>query len=187
MAAREIMEIQKNVFVKSAELGVPFGCLLIAASASTIFGDRVPFLAVLALIVILVAPVVLFRYQRKRYVMSDGFASFSELWTLGIFTTIGGALICGLVTYGLIIYLRPDFVYEQAQYVVDNYKQLPGGQVDEFVDIMEKAIKANMLPTPFDYCVQMFWLTSSLGCVGGAITALIASKIPLKSQNTKEE
>lgn len=176
------METQKNVFIKSAELGVPFGCLLIVASVSTIFGDRVPLLAVLAFIVTLVAPIVLYIYQRKRYVQSNGFATFSELWTLGIFTTIGGALICGLVTYGLITYLRPDFVYEQAQYVVQAYKDLPGSDVKKFVDVLEKAIKNNLLPTPFDYCVQMFWLTSSLGCVGGAITALIANKIPLKSQ-----
>ena len=165
------METQKNVFIKSAELGVPFGCLLIVASVSMIFGDKVPFLSVL------------YYFQRKRYVQSNGFATFSELWTLGIFTTIGGALICGLVTYGLITYLRPEFVYEQAQFVVDNYKHMPGNQASEFVDVLEKAIKKNLLPTPFDYCVQMFWLTSSLGCVGGAITALIASRIPLKSQN----
>ncbi len=180
------METQKNVFIKSAELGVPFGCMLIVASVSMLFGDRVPLLSVLALIVAVIAPFVLYYYQRKRYVQSNGFATFSELWTLGIFTTIGGALICGLVTYVLIVYLRPDYVYEQAQFVVDNYKQLPGGRADEFVDIMKKAIKNNLLPTPFDYCVQMFWLTSSLGCVGGAITALIASKIPLKQDNNQQ-
>ena len=182
---REIMETQKNVFIKSAELGVPFGGMLLVASVAMLFGDKIPLLSSLTLIVVLLAPFVLYIFQRKRFVQSNGFASFSELWTLGIFTTIGGAMICGLVTYGLITYLRPDFVYEQAQFVVDNYKQLPDGAGDDFVDILQKAIKANMLPTPFDFCVQMFWLTSSLGCVGGAITALIASKLPLKSQKTQ--
>ena len=182
---REIMESQKNVFVKSAELGVPFGGMLLVASVAMLFGDKIPLLSSLTLIVALLAPFVLYIFQRKRFVQSNGFAPYSELWTMGIFTTIGGAMICGLVTYGLITYLRPDFVYEQAQYVVDNYKQLPDGAGDEFVDILQKAIKANMLPTPFDFCVQMFWLTSSLGCVGGAITALIACKLPLKSQKTQ--
>ena len=181
------METQKNVFIKSAELGVPFGAMLLVASVAMLFGDKMPLLSSLTLIVALVAPFVLYIFQRKRYVQSNGFAPFSELWTLGIFTTIGGAMICGLVTYGLIIYLRPDFVYEQAQLVVDNYKQLPNGVGDEFADVLQKAIKANMLPTPFDFCVQMFWLTSSLGCVGGAVTALIASKLPLKQKESNNQ
>ena len=91
-------------------------------------------------------------------------------------------MICGLATYGVITYLRPDYVYEQAQTVVDVYKQVPSGDAKELADVLEKAIKSNLLPSPFDFCVQMFWLTSSLGCVGGAITALIAGKIPLKSK-----
>lgn len=176
------METQKNVFTQSAELGVPFGGLLTMASVSILFADKMPFISAVALIVAIAAPFVLYRYQRKRYVASDGFSTFSELWTLGIFTTIGGALICGLITYGLITYLRPDFVYEQAQYVADAYKKLPQADARDFAEVLEKAIKGNILPTPFDFCVQMFWLTASLGCVGGAITALIASRLPIKHE-----
>lgn len=181
------MEGQKNVFIKSAELGVPFGALLLVASVAMLFGDKVPLLSMLTLLVAVVAPVLIYYFQRKRYVESGGFATFSELWTLGIFTTIGGGLICGLLTYVLITYVRPDFVYEQAHYVIDAYKQLPGGNAREFVEVLEKAVDNNMLPTPFDFCVQMFWLTSSLGCVGGAITALIAIKVPLKSKEQNTE
>jgi hypothetical protein len=183
---REIMETQKNVFIKSAELGVPFGAILLIASVAMLFSDKMPLLSSLTFLVAIVAPFVLYFFQRKRYVESNGFAPYSELWTLGIFTTIGGALICGLVTYLLITYLRPDFVYEQAQYVADTYRQLPKeSSGSELADILEKAIKNNLLPTPFDFCAQMFWLTSSLGCVGGAITALIACKIPLKKENNQ--
>ena len=90
---REIMESQKNVFIKSAELGVPFGCMLIVASLSMIFGDRVPLLSTLMFIIAIIAPFLIFRWQRKRFIESNGFASFSELWNLGIFTTICGAMM----------------------------------------------------------------------------------------------
>lgn len=175
------MEQKKNVFIKSAELGVPFGGMLTVASMSMLFGDKVPFISLLALIVVLAAPLVLYLLQRKYFVESKGFTTFSELWTLGIFTTIGGALICALVTYGVITFLRPDFLYEQAQMLVDTYGQLPQAQAREMVSVFDKMIKNDMLPTPIDYCMQMFWVTASLGCVGGAITALIAGKVPLKS------
>ena len=75
---------------------------------------------------------------------------------------------------------------EQVQYVIQAYKQLPGDYAEQFVDVLQKAVKNNMLPTPFDYCVQMFWLTTSLGSVGGALTALIAGKLPLKSQEKNQ-
>lgn len=177
------MEQKKNVFVKSAELGVPFGGLLTVASMSMTFGDKVPLISLLAVLISIAAPVVIYWVQRKYFVQSKGFATFSELWTLGIFTTIGGALICALITYGVVTYFRPDFLYEQAQLVVDTYKHLPQAQAKEVVSVFEKMIKNDMLPTPIDYCIQMFWLTSSLGCVGGAITALIAGKVSLKSSD----
>lgn len=175
------MEQKKNVFVRSAELGVPFGGMLSLASMSMIFGDKVPFVSLLAVIIAIAAPVVLYWLQRKYYIGSNGFAPFSELWTLGIFTTIGGALICALISYGVITYFRPDFLYEQAQMIVDTYKQFPQSQAKDMVSVFDKMIKNDMLPSPFDYCVQMFWLTASMGCVGGAITALIAGKTPIRS------
>ena len=93
-----------------------------------------------------------------------------------------GAFLCGLVTYGLITLLRPDVVYEQMQMVADAYKQMPQPEAQEMARVVNKAIEANMVPSPIDFCLQMFWLTASLGCVGGALTALLASKMPLKKQ-----
>ena len=178
------MEKQKNVFIKSAELGVPFGVLLIVASVSMLFGDRVPLLSTLTLAVAIAAPFIIYRWQRKRFIESNGFATFSELWTLGIFTAIGGALICALVTYFLITFFRPDFLYDQAQLIVDTYKQMPNQQAHEISSMVEKIIKNDLIPTPIDYCMQMFWLTASLGCVGGALTALIAGRRLPKDNTT---
>ncbi|MBQ4033187.1 MAG: hypothetical protein II620_04410, partial [Paludibacteraceae bacterium] len=42
---------KKNVFVRSAELGVPFGIMLTVASLSMIYGDKVPLVSLLAMIV----------------------------------------------------------------------------------------------------------------------------------------
>lgn len=176
------MESNKNVFVKSAELGVPFGAMLLAASMAQLFADKVPLLSFVTLLVAIVAPVVIYRFQRKRFIDSDGFAIYSELWTLGIFTTIGGALLCGLITYGVITLFRPDFLYEQTQAFIDLYKEQPVKQMQDVVDVMEKMIKNDLLPTPIDYCMQMFWLTTSLGCVGSAVTAYFAGRTNLKKK-----
>lgn len=173
----------KDVFISSAEYGVPFGGMLTAASASLLFADKVSLLMLVVIFVALIAPVVIYYLQRKRYVRSNGFATYSELWVLGIFTTMCGAFICGLVTYGLITCLRPDVVFEQLQMLSTAYKQMPQPEAKEMAEVVDKAIAANMIPSPIDFCLQMFWLTASLGCVGGALTAFIASKVPLKKDN----
>ena len=113
----------KDVFISSAEWGVPFGGLLTMASASMLFADKVSLLMLVVIFIALLAPVIIFYLQRKRFVRSDGFATYSELWVLGIFTTMCGAFLCGLVTYGLITLLRPDVVYEQMQMVILDQSQ----------------------------------------------------------------
>ena len=180
LSEKTIMESNKNVFIKSAELGVPFGAMLLVASIAQMYADKMPLLSFVTLLVAILAPVVIYRFQRKRFIESDGFATYSELWTLGIFTTIGGAMICGLITYGVITMLRPDFLYEQAQAFIDIYKAQPLKQMQEVADVMQKMVKNNLLPTPIDYCMQMFWLTTSLGCVGSAVTAFFAGMTKLK-------
>ena len=177
------MEQNKNVFIISAELGVPFGALLTVASLSSVFFDRIQPLSLVVLLVVIAAPIVLYMMARKYFVASNGFATFSELWTLAIFTTIAGSLICGLVTYVVITCFRPDFLYEQVQFVIDTLKHEPGNQ--ELVDTLEKMKKGNFMPSAFDYCLQMFWLTTSLGCLGGMVIALIAGKIPLKNNDSE--
>ena len=129
----------KDVFISSAEWGVPFGGLLTVASASMLFADKVSLLMLVVIFIALLAPVIIFYLQRKRFVRSDGFATYSELWVLGIFTTMCGAFLCGLVTYGLITLLRPDVVYEQMQMVADAYKQMPQPEAQEMARVVNKA------------------------------------------------
>ncbi len=175
----------QNVFVRSAELGLPFGALLTAASISMLYFDIVPALYIVVMLVIVVAPVVLLRYQVRYFVESDGFATFSELWSLGIFTTICGSLICAMLSYGAATLFRPDFLYEQAQWYIDFCKQNHVTQLGEVVDVLQKMIKHNLMPSIIDYYMQMMCFTTSLGCMGGALTAYFAGLTPMGKREKK--
>ncbi len=169
----------QNVFVKSAELGLPFGALLTVASISMQYFDMVQALLLVVMLIIVIAPVVLLRYQVRYFVESDGFATFSELWSLGIFTTICGSLICAMLSYGAATLFRPDFLYEQAQWYIDFCKHNHLQQLDEVVDVLQKMIKHNLMPSVIDYYMQMMCYTTSLGCMGGALTAYLAGLTPI--------
>lgn len=171
-------DFKKNIYSLSAELGVPFGILLSMLAVTLLFYDRVPFLSVLSLLLMLAAPVVLFLFQRKRFVALEGFAIYSDLWVLAIFTTLGGSLIMVLVSYLTIIYARPDFLYEQMRYFLDNAPNVDA----QTATTLEKMISHRALPSPLEFSMMLFWMFACLGSLGGAITAFIASKIPYRQQ-----
>ena len=169
-------DFKKNIYTLSAELGVPFGILLSLVAVSYIFCDKVPYLSTLALLLMLAAPVVLCIFQHKRFAALDGFALYSELWILAIFTTLGGALIMVLVSYLTIRFLRPDFLYEQMRFFLDSSPPIDS----ETAKTLEKMISHRALPSSLEFSMMLFWLFACLGSLGGAITAFIAEKIPYK-------
>lgn len=172
------IDFKKDLFTLSAELGVPFGVLLSTLAVSFVFIDKVPFLSVLVILLMLASPVVLYIFQRKRFIALDGFALYSDMWVLANFTTIGGAIIMVLVTYLTIMFIRPDFLYEQMRFFLDNMPNIDS----ETARKCEKIIDRNLLPSPFEFSMMLFWLFTFLGCFVGAITALIAQKMPYKQQ-----
>lgn len=171
-------DFKKNIYSLSAELGVPFGILLTALAVSLIFYDKVSILSILTILLTLVAPVVLCIFQRKRFVAFDGFAQYSELWILAIFTSLGGALIMVLLSYLTITFARPEFLYEQMRVFLDSKPAIDS----ETAKTLEKMISHRALPSALEFSMMLFWLFGFLGCVGGAITAFIAEKIPYKQK-----
>lgn len=165
-------DFKKNIFHLSAELGVPFGALLSISALATIFADKVPFAGLISMVIMLGAPVVLHHFQRKRFLAFNGAAPFSDIWSLAIFTTLGGALIMALTNYLTISFIRPNFLYEQVQGILDSDVPIDKDMAKTLRTIIEK----RAMPSPFEYSMIMFWFIASLGCVGGAITALIARR-----------
>lgn len=172
-------DFKKNIFYLSAELGVPFGIFLSIESMASLYSDKVPFLGNISLLVLLCAPVILYFLQRKRFVAFNGFSTFSDLWTLAIFTSLGGSLIMAFTTYMTITFMRPNVIYDQMQYILDNFTSID----KDMAKTLKKMVDKGALPSPMDFSMMKFWFIASLGCVGGAITALIASKIPMKKVN----
>ena len=171
-------DFKKNIYSLSAELGIPFGILLSVIAVTIIFYDIVPLLSVVNVLLMMIAPVVLCLLQRKRFVALDGFAQYSELWILAIFTTLGGSIVMVLTSYLTITFGRPDFMYEQLRFLLDNEPAIDS----ETAKTLEKIITHRALPSPLEISMILFWLFSCLGALGGAITALIAKSIPYKQK-----
>ena len=162
--------------------GIPFGALLMACSATTIFGDKLPILALLSYLLLASIPFVVYRLQRRYYV-NQGYLPFhAEVWFYGAVLNLCGALLCALGTWIMLHYLRPYYMSEIMQQFAEfakTYKKAMGSDNYKLIrDIVDK----NIYPSLAEYVMTMFWYTSFLGAVGSAITAIFARKVKPNSK-----
>ena len=177
------MECRKSLFKQGAEWGVPFGIYLSVMGLLFIFSDKHVGLAALSLAMLPVIPVLIYRWQKKRFVAEQGATAFSNLWMLGILIFIGGSLIASAVSYGVLQYVRPDFFYEQARYVIHEYEVAPqrfGDNMQQVVDALQMIIDKQAAPRNIDLVLTGFWTSCFLGSL---LSALLAAIIPLMAKN----
>jgi len=170
------MEPQNSIYQRAAQWGVPFGLYLAATGVSGVFVDCVPLLSIVMLLLLVGVPVLTCYYQRRKFVEDQGFSEYAALWMLGIMLFLLGGVVASLVMYVVLEYVRPDFIYTQAQAVVDAYSQVPAMQGNEVIEALRTAIDKHALPSPIEMVLNTFWLISFGGSMLSALTALVAQR-----------
>lgn len=159
------MDKKKTLFQLAAENGITFGLYLSAIFLLLVYGNTSFILNTIGLILILAIPLTLFRYMRKYHVSQNGNTNLSQVWTLGMITFLCGSLICALVTYIWLNFVKPGFIYEQATAALAAYEQVPELNNNDFVTILRQAIEEKSLPTPIEFVFQMLSFSFSAGVI----------------------
>ncbi|MBR6283846.1 MAG: DUF4199 domain-containing protein [Muribaculaceae bacterium] len=172
------MEERKSVFKRGAECGLPMGLYMSVMTLATLYSDKASLLSLLFLVMLLMGPVVIYRFQRQYFLQEHGMTEYSALWMLGILMVIYGALISGAVTLVVLQWLRPTLLYDQAQQFLDLCKATPDmqAQFGTFVDVVQKMVDENLLPKPIDTVFSTFWFVAFSGSMLSAITAAFANR-----------
>ena len=172
------MDERKSVFKRGAECGVPMGLYMSTISLMSLFTDKVPLFSLAVIVMLFVGPYIIYRFQRHYFIEENGMTEYAALWMQGILMVVYGALITGAVTYLVLQYIRPSYIYDQAQMAIDTYNAIPSmkAQLGEILDVMQQAIDQNALPTPIELVFQMFWFVTFSGCMLSSITAAFASR-----------
>lgn len=178
------MDNEKSVFRCAAENGVSFGIYLSVIFFTCIYGTSSPLISMIGFVMIFTAPIMLFRYMRKFYKTHPDSSPITTLWSLGTFTTLFGSLICALVSYIWLQYVVPTFIIDQAKMAIATYEQIPELANNEFVELLRKAVKEKLLPSPITIVLQLIWATTSLGVIGSIFIAPFA-KIRIKFHSNK--
>ena len=174
------MEQKDNIYKLAAATGIPMGVLMSAISLCTIFSDRVNLLAMVAIILLVCGPLMLYHYQRRFFIAVDGKTTYSTLWLYGILSIVCSALISGLVTLLTIQYVRPSWFYDMVQNTVESMNQMPAYYADSvkpMVNELRHMVDAGLLPSPVEFVVQMFWNVCLSGVIMSAITSAFAARI----------
>ena len=179
------MEHKKNIFQRAAEWGVPFGLYLACGGVSSIFADWFPPLGLIFFLLVLATPVVVYYFQRRKFIEDDGFTEYAGLWMLGILLFILGIILAGFVIYLVLQYGRPDFMYEQARQVIKVYSETPELRDSEMLHVLKRMVDERLMPSPIETVFNVFWFVAFGGCIISAITALIAQR-PLKRHRNRQ-
>ena len=180
------MTEKKSIYQLAAEAGLPFGLYLACAGVASVFTDWFPPLAFVFLGLLVATPMLVYRFQRRKFIEDDGFTEYAALWMLGILLFILGAVIAGFIIFLVLQYVRPNFMYEQAQAVIEAYSQIPQMQDSEMLHVVKRMVDEKQMPTPIETVFSSFWFISFGGSLLSAITAIIAQR-PLKKHRKRQE
>lgn len=177
---------KKSIYQRASEWGLPFGLYLSCAAVASIFADWFAPLSVIFLLLLVATPLVVYYFQRRKFDEDDGFTEYAALWMLGILLFILGAVIAGFIIFLVLQYVRPNFMYEQAQAVIEAYSQIPQMQDSEMLHVVKRMVDEKLMPTPIETVFSSFWFISFGGSLLSAITAIIAQR-PLKKHRKRQE
>ena len=166
----------KSIYQRAGEWGVPFGLYLSCVAVLSIFADWFAPLQLLFMVLLMGLPLVTYYFQRRKFIEDNGFTEYAGLWMLGSF-----------ITFLVITYCRPGFIYEQAQAAVDVYRTMPQMRDNDMVNLLQQAIDDKALPSPIELVMSVFWFVSFAGSLVSALTALVAQRpLPGKSAQRRQ-
>ncbi len=172
-------EPKKSIYQRASEWGVPFGLYLACAATASIFADWFAPLGLIFFVLVLGTPLVVYYFQRRKFIEDDGFAEYSALWMLGILLFLLGTVLASFIVFLILQYGRPGFIYDQAQAAIEVYNKMPQMRDSDLPHVLERMVKEKLLPTPIEMVFNVFWFVTFAGSVTSAITALIAQR-PLR-------
>ncbi len=170
------MDEGNNIFRIGLDRSVVMGLYTTVISLSMIYADLVPPLAIAAMVLLLGGPVVLYLMQRRVFVAGEGDFGMWDLWRMGVVAIFFGTIFTLLFTYGVLEYLRPGYMYEQIEMLLETYKQIPELKDSQTVEALKMMLEEDLVPSPFSYALNMFVMTNFSGMFMGLITASLASR-----------
>ena len=166
----------KSIYQRAGEWGIPFGLYMACTAVASIFADKFPPLAYVFMILLVCTPIVVYNFQRRKFIEDGGFGEHSSLWMLGIMLFILGSVISGFIVYLVLQYIRPNYMYEQGQAAIDAYSKMPQMANSDMLLVLRRMVNERLMPSAIEVVFDAFWFIAFGGSVVSAITAIFARR-----------
>lgn len=169
--------VEDNKVIKyGMDMAVPMALYTTLMSLLWIYNDMVPFVALLFIVLLAGGPLVLYVMQRRFYKFTQGEAHMWDLWRMGIVAIFFGTIFTLLVTFLMLEYMRPEFIYEMTRISLEAYEKMPEMANNESVAMMRSMYEDGILPSAWQLSLTMFLMTNVSSMVMGMFTALVARR-----------
>lgn len=163
----------QSPYRRGADDGFIFGIYLtVMFFASILAGSFAP-LSLLAFVMMVGVPVVIYRFMLSYHRMLGASGSFAMLWMQGVVIFFCGILIAGTALVVYMKWIHPGFIAEQLAAVAALKDTMPGSQMDFAADVAAKMLEAKFIPTPIDIVTEMIMLA----IVSGSLLSMTLSGI----------
>ncbi len=166
-------KINQSPYRRGAYFGSYFGvylCVLFFAMAHSL---SVPVLSVVSLLMMAGVPVAVYLMLRRSYVADYGKTIFSSLWMEGICIFFFGGLIATLVSVLYMQVINPGYIMSQVDMMIELYGSTEWERGQELADMLERARKQHLIPSPMDLAIDMLWLMVFSGSILSMLMSIL--------------
>lgn len=157
----------------SMQAGVWLGLYLTARFACSVAGVYSPFYNVLAMLLFVGTPVILYYFMaqyHKTHILASG---FSLLWMMGVMLFFFASLICAVPEYIFYEYVNPDFITNTIKQSVELVKELGLMENDAMMQELESMSASSMAITSLQMVISSIWSNVFFGSILSILVALI--------------
>lgn len=170
------MDNDNNVIKYGMDMAVPMALYTTLMSLLWVFNDKFSLAGLLFIAMLMGGPVLLYLIQRRFYIAHRDEARMWDVWRMGVVAIFFGSVFTLLVTYLVLEYVRPGFIYEMTLITLKSYEQIPEMANNEMVTTMRSLYDDGVLPTAWQISLTMFLMTNVSSMFMGLFTAMVAQR-----------
>ncbi len=146
------------------------GLYLSALFVCLVYAGYYNWLSLIALALIAGVPVMVYVMLKRAYVAGGCKSTFSELWTQGILTFLGGTVIMAAFSFVYLKWIEPTFMADMINAVIEMAREVND---ENSVMMLKKVIDNHLVPTASDVAMEFVWLGTFSGSILSMLLALI--------------
>lgn len=162
-----------------ARNGLTFGLFMTAMYFAMLFSTRSMLINLMALGLMLYAPVYLYNLVRADHVRLRGAYSTGSLWLDGLLTTVFGSLIAAAALLIFLRWIHPGFLYEEIMNSLEIIRRSGNAASVDMAATIERALDNGLSLSPAMFAMSMMWLAAFLGSIFSLAIAAILRHRPL--------